>query len=126
MNLIAKFLPAIQVFVRGAFAVLKPFLMARSNASQAIIFEWVNCWAAAAHFPDPFVRFLPMRLQELHDRDHERPVGLGHFDSPQHGPATPRQALRHRRRAEIGSKQRCRLAPDANFHILTATEFHIQ
>src|ERR1044071_8085996 len=37
--------------------------------------------APATDFPDSFVWLLPMRFQELHYRDHEFPVELGHFDS---------------------------------------------
>src|SRR4029077_6307402 len=38
----------------------------------------------------------------------------------------PRLILRHTRRAETGSKPHCLRAPAANFHILTATESHVQ
>src|ERR1041384_8235889 len=37
--------------------------------------------AAPAHFPDPFIRLLPMRLKKFYYRHHERPIWLSHLDS---------------------------------------------
>src|SRR5262249_16948324 len=37
--------------------------------------------AAATHFPDSFIRLLPVRFQESHQRYHERPIDFCHFES---------------------------------------------
>src|SRR5882724_5036519 len=79
-NLITNFLPATEMLISGATAVLDQLDRA-IECQPRHHFGMGKLLAAAADFPDSFVRLLPMRLQELHYRDHERPVRLGHFNS---------------------------------------------
>ena len=75
MNLFANFSPATQCLRSAPQLQASASLIARSNASHAIIFEWVKCARLTADFPDSVSGFASW-IPEISSAFLQRPIGF--------------------------------------------------
>jgi len=114
MDLLAHFLPALELAVRrGQAGPLRSIAPPDGTPTHAIIFEWVKFLRPPPHFPDSFVR-LPAQCdsKKFHQRSFVTSQSVSSIlMAGLFARDTGSSSLLHKRPAEIVSRPRCRLAP---------------